>query len=796
MKVDADILESLDYPSDDSDREQDSARDGKKHKNLLKEISQISGVKTKKLKKSSRNEASREFAESNWTSGKDASDKLDLSDLIGSLKSTSAPVAKIKKKLNNAESTKVLKTPLHKPQADRIARGVSYKKTVNEVSKWETTVIKNRDADQLTFPLQEYKPPPVSSKTIMANHRPQNDLEREIAAVLKGSAPLLERKDKELTEAEEKALKSFGLEEAMDRRKELQKARALQSYYEAKCRRVRKIKSKKFHRVARKEQEKLTGKIDLDELAKTDPELFKAELQKAERMRAMERANLRHRNTSKWAKNLITRGNKSKDDMENIREQLRISRALTDHKTVGPDSDNDDDEDSKMANGPAEGELNLLYDDDSATKNPWLLGDSNVEQKEQQEKASCLHLTRLQPVTNKEVDEQDINEGDDEVSSGDEWEGGDDEEAVAADKKKQKKKKKSAKKTKPSTVPVTDESATDARDLTNNVLLTNTDNDAGDVNDDIDLVIDNDTAKDDVDFNVITNDDIDLIVDQVESGEEAAVDKQEEKPKKKKKTKKVKNTDNTASAAKPKKLTKKQREAAQVADVNKKLDVNNDDGPGAVDFSANADAMDQAEDAFDEMNNDVMDGGLQDDNAVDDVQQMHIREAFASDDVVSEFIKDKAADIEDGKPKAEDNVLPGWGDWAGGGLKVSKKKKRQFTKKPTEQTAARKDANLSNVIISEKKNKGLAKIQVSNVPFPYTSKEEFERSLRQPIGPQWNTPSTVAKLTEPRIRTTAGHVIDPLKPSGGQKRSWKNADNHNWNQTKKKKKKKDKMAVD
>ena len=64
--------------------------------------------------------------------------------------------------------------------------------------------------------------------------------------MLKGSEYILERKNKELTEAEEDALKAFNLEDALEQRKELQKARALQSYYEAKCRRMKKIKSKKL----------------------------------------------------------------------------------------------------------------------------------------------------------------------------------------------------------------------------------------------------------------------------------------------------------------------------------------------------------------------------------------------------------------------------------------------------------------------------------------------------------------------------------------------------------------------
>ena len=43
--------------------------------------------------------------------------------------------------------------------------------------------------------------------------QPRTSLEKEIAAVLKGSAPILERKNKELTEEEEKALQAVDLQE-------------------------------------------------------------------------------------------------------------------------------------------------------------------------------------------------------------------------------------------------------------------------------------------------------------------------------------------------------------------------------------------------------------------------------------------------------------------------------------------------------------------------------------------------------------------------------------------------------
>jgi U3 small nucleolar RNA-associated protein 14 len=57
--------------------------------------------------------------------------------------------------------------------------------------------------------------------------------------------------------------------------------------------------------------------------------------------------------------------------------------------------------------------------------------------------------------------------------------------------------------------------------------------------------------------------------------------------------------------------------------------------------------------------------------------RMNIQEAFADDDVLAEFEKDKAETIERDRPKAIDLSLPGWGEWAGSGVTVNKRKKRK-----------------------------------------------------------------------------------------------------------------------
>ena len=53
-----------------------------------------------------------------------------------------------------------------------------------------------------------------------------------------------------------------------------------------------------------------------------------------------------------------------------------------------------------------------------------------------------------------------------------------------------------------------------------------------------------------------------------------------------------------------------------------------------------------------------------------DAQAAAISEAFAGDDVTTDFVSEKQAEVEKGRPKDVDLTLPGWGSWGGEGLKV------------------------------------------------------------------------------------------------------------------------------
>ena len=42
---------------------------------------------------------------------------------------------------------------------------------------------------------------------------------------------------------------------------------------------------------------------------------------------------------------------------------------------------------------------------------------------------------------------------------------------------------------------------------------------------------------------------------------------------------------------------------------------------------------------------------------------------------------------------------------------------------------------------------------MKTLPFPYTSKEVFEQSMRMPIGPEFNPATAIGALNRPEVRS-------------------------------------------
>lgn len=155
------------------------------------------------------------------------------------------------------------------------------------------------------------------------------------------------------------------------------------------------------------------------------------------------------------------------------------------------------------------------------------------------------------------------------------------------------------------------------------------------------------------------------------------------------------------------------------------------------------------------------------DEAIDDSEdesterQMTITEAFAEDDVVAEFRKEKEEVTDKSQPQSVDLSLPGWGEWGGKNLPVSSRKKRRFIIKFPE-VAPRKDTNKGSVIINEQKNDKVVSQQVSELPFPFTSVKDFEASIRAPIGNTWIPETAHRTLIKPPVVTKLGTIIKPM----------------------------------
>lgn len=132
--------------------------------------------------------------------------------------------------------------------------------------------------------------------------------------------------------------------------------------------------------------------------------------------------------------------------------------------------------------------------------------------------------------------------------------------------------------------------------------------------------------------------------------------------------------------------------------------------------------------------------------------KMSLAEAFEDDDIMNDFEQEVEDELKK-KLGPEETTLPGWGSWGGNGLKTKKQKPQ---KKIPE--IKKKD----RIIISTATNEKLQKHLISTVPFPFKSVQDFEASMRVPIGKDFIPETAHRKLTLPSVVTKAGTVIEPM----------------------------------
>ena len=112
------------------------------------------------------------------------------------------------------------------------------------------------------------------------------------------------------------------------------------------------------------------------------------------------------------------------------------------------------------------------------------------------------------------------------------------------------------------------------------------------------------------------------------------------------------------------------------------------------------------------------------------------------------------------------------GSWGGLGasnwkspaqLKKEAAEKARRDARRAEALSSRKDAKLKHVILNEKADAKAIKYLVSSLPYPFTSIEQYERSLATPLGKEWNTVASFQQKTKPAVITKPGEIIEPAK---------------------------------
>uniref|UniRef100_A0A1B0CMP4 Putative smooth muscle caldesmon n=1 Tax=Lutzomyia longipalpis TaxID=7200 RepID=A0A1B0CMP4_LUTLO len=319
-------------PAEDADGGNDSDNEVnvRAHRKLLTAIEKID--RTQHIRAPARTEVATRESEFHVVKSEGIikrQEKFSFNKLNNVSKKSSATVAKDLKKLSR--SKKRLAKPLEKPVAERISRGIAYEKARLDLDRWEAVVQKNRFDDCLVFPQQSADDIAIEedSHENTPSYRIKSDLMLELEA-LDAKRPGREA-EAETSQKEAKSEGKLSKKELLVQQKELARLRRKESYEIEKARRQNKIKSKKYHKVMKKEKIRKQV-LEFEKLQKSDPEEALRRLELIEKSRVAERSQLRHRNTGSWAKNLQIRAKYDKEARRDLSEQLSIGRELKQQK--------------------------------------------------------------------------------------------------------------------------------------------------------------------------------------------------------------------------------------------------------------------------------------------------------------------------------------------------------------------------------------------------------------------------------------------------------------------------------
>ncbi|KNH08020.1 U3-containing small subunit processome complex protein [Perkinsela sp. CCAP 1560/4] len=237
-------------------------------------------------------------------------------------------------------------------------RAVTRELAKKDLNKWNYFVKKLNSAEHVQFPLrsavQDAKLHTIAS--LSSPVLPETTLEKKLSEIYErtglytteraesaGAVDVI--KLKKPSRDETAADRHFESAESDDAPNILSKLKAVMSYDVRKRQRANKIKSKKYHRMRRKEEDKAQEAM-MKQMYEVDPKAA-ALKRKAflEKQRAYERATMKHKNTSKFVKHVRRAAQWDEEKREALQQQDEIHRQRTE-KPVLAGSDESSDEDN------------------------------------------------------------------------------------------------------------------------------------------------------------------------------------------------------------------------------------------------------------------------------------------------------------------------------------------------------------------------------------------------------------------------------------------------------------------
>lgn len=760
-----DDLEDDEEDSEDDDADDDSDEDN--HDGLLAMIDKYSKGAGKKKTSDNGTIVSQSAKESEFSSmmGAKGNNAVSMDELLGALEgSGGGDMTNMKQTLTGLVQSKGPPKHVDKVVAQRVERSLSYKDKSEDMKKWNTTVAENKNARTLDLAQDRRQLP--SYRSLIKNHEASTDMEKEVQMIL------LNGKDEAaLEKAEEDELGSSNLtvEELKARQDELGKVRALLFYEQMKRHRVNKIKSKAYHRILKrkKKREEEKGKEALQEAydSEDDNEQMKNMTEEEAVRRIKERMDLRHHNTSKWARMAAKHSNGNKSLREAYHESVLLGHELTNKANNTSSGLNDNGDHSDDGHWSDENTGSGGKDKRSTTKkaakdiaNALQAAGEDVEldgkygglykmefmkkaKERQQDRAreEATDILRDLEQMEREADRDSSDEEEKKKNKNQKKRSAEEMEKLSAAREEMKAKMGGSS----SLVLNKTNSEASASVAAEESIQQNPWLNAPSSRGRSDEVMAGKKAKkvkadssNEVVLNAQAWDDNEVFFSGVSNGGSADSSSK---------------NDQASNKSKKKKSKKGKNKAAASDDEN---------------------AADSTNNQTDEISN-AKKPLLSSSNKS---QAALVSAAFAGPDYESEFgalkekMVDEELDIVGKKRQIESADTAGWGDWAGPGKvgvsqRVVKKRKhllKNLEEKAAQQRAGRSDGQLANVVLSERRVKTSSKYKIADIPHPFTSREEYERSLQMPLGDEWNAAHIVKKNVKPEILTRAGRIIDPI----------------------------------